>query len=599
VTTEEKTIAMRPLDGVPKRTHYCADLRESDIGQKVTVYGWVWHWRDHGGVIFIDLRDRTGHIQTVYNPERSPEEHALAEKLRSEYVLAVTGEVTRRPEGTENPDLPTGMVELMVDDVYLLNVAETIPFEIEDFTETGEDVRLKYRYLDLRRPVMQRILQTRSRVYRITREFMHGEGFVEIETPFLAKSTPEGARDYLVPSRVNRGQFYALPQSPQIFKQILMVAGYDRYFQIVKCFRDEDLRADRQPEFTQIDIEMSFVVPEDVYEICDRLTARIFGEILDREIPIPFPKMPYAEAMARFGNDRPDVRFGLELKDVSDLAAESEFQVFKKTVEGGGIVKAINLEGCGTFSRKEIDDLGKEAAIYGAKGLAWMKVTDSGLESSIVKFFPEGVQAKLREALDAKAGDLLVFVADKPSVVNASLSHVRLVVGRKKKLFDPKELRFLWVTDFPMFEEDDRGNPTPSHHPFTMPVEEDLDLLEKDPLKVRARAYDLVLNGNEIAGGSIRIHRRDIQERVFRAIGIDDEEAADRFGFLLEAFKYGAPPHGGIAYGFDRMIMLLTGTDNIRDAIAFPKTQRAISLMDSAPSSVKDEQLRELGIRLR
>lgn len=599
MTPEEKTLTARSMEEISRRTHYCADLRESHIGQKVTLYGWVWHWRDHGGVIFIDLRDRTGHVQTVFNPERSPQQHAQAERLRSEYVIAVTGEVSRRPEGTENPDLPTGMVEVMVDEVYLLNVAETVPFEIEDFADTGEDVRLKYRYLDLRRPIMQRIVRTRSRAYQITRDFMHDEGFVEIETPFLAKSTPEGARDYLVPSRVNRGMFYALPQSPQIFKQILMVSGYDKYFQIVKCFRDEDLRADRQPEFTQIDIECSFVVPEDIYDLCDRLTARLFGDILNREIPVPFERIPYREAVDRYGIDRPDVRFGLELADVSSVAADSEFQVFQNVLRQGGMVKGINLKGCASFSRKEIDDLGKEAAIYGAKGLAWMKVTDQGLESSIVKFFSDGVQSRLREAMAAENGDLLVFVADQPSVVNASLAHVRLHIGRRLKLFNPNDLRFLWVTEFPMFEQDEKGNPTPSHHPFTMPAEEDLDFLESDPFRVRAKAYDLVLNGNEIAGGSIRIHRRDIQERVFRAIGIGEEEAQDRFGFLLEAFRYGAPPHGGIAYGFDRVIMLLCGTDNIRDVIAFPKTQRAISLMDNAPSSVKEEQLRELGIRLR
>jgi aspartyl-tRNA synthetase len=599
VTTEEKTLTARSMEELPRRTHYCADLRESHVGQKVTLYGWVWHWRDHGGVIFIDLRDRTGHVQTVFNPERTPEGHAQADRLRNEYVIAITGEVSRRPEGTENLNLPTGMVEVMVDEVHLLNMAEAVPFEIEDSTEAGENVRLKYRYLDLRRPVMQRIFQTRSRAYQITRDFMHSEGFVEIETPFLAKSTPEGARDYLVPSRVNRGMFYALPQSPQIFKQILMVSGYDKYFQIVKCFRDEDLRADRQPEFTQIDIECSFVLPEDIYDLCDRLTACLFGEILNREIQVPFERMPYREAVDRFGIDRPDVRFGLELVDVSSIAAECEFQVFQRTLDQGGIVRGVNLKGCGSFSRKEIDDLGKEAAIYGAKGLAWMKVTDKGLESSIVKFFPEEVQNRLREMMGAEEGDLLVFVADQLSVVNASLAHLRLLIGRRLKLYDPGELRFLWVTDFPMFEEDEQGSPTPSHHPFTMPVEEDLEFLESDPFRVRAKAYDLVLNGNEIAGGSIRIHRRDIQERVFRAIGIGEEEAQDRFGFLLEAFRYGAPPHGGIAYGFDRVIMLLCGTDNIRDVIAFPKTQRAVSLMDNAPSSVKEEQLRELGIRLR
>jgi len=599
VTIEEKELTARSMEEAPPRTHYCADLRESHIGQRVTLYGWVWHWRDHGGVIFIDLRDRTGHVQTVYNPKRSPDTHAGAEKIRSEFVIAVTGEVCRRPEGTENPDLPTGMVEVMADELFLLNVADPPPFEIEDYAETGEDVRLRYRYLDLRRPLMQRIFQTRSRAYRITRDFLHGEGFVEVETPFLAKSTPEGARDYLVPSRVNRGMFYALPQSPQLFKQLLMVSGFDRYFQIVKCFRDEDLRADRQPEFTQIDIECSFAVPETVYGLCDRLTARLFGEILEREIPVPFPRMAYREAIARFGSDKPDVRFGLELADVSEAAGAAEFQVFRKALDQGGVVKGINLKGCASFSRKEIDDLGKEAAIYGAQGISWIKATEKGFESSIVKYFPEGVRDRLREIMAAETGDLLVFIADKPSVVSAALAHVRLVVGRRLKLADPGKQSFLWVTEFPMFEEDEKGAPTPSHHPFTMPVEEDLDFLESDPFRVRAKAYDLVLNGNEIAGGSIRIHRRDIQERIFRAIGIEEEEARDRFGFLLEAFRYGAPPHGGIAYGFDRLIMLLCGADNIRDVIAFPKTQRAISLMDNAPSTVKEEQLRELGIRLR
>jgi len=583
-----------------ERTHDCGRLRKTHLGEKVRLLGWVWHWRDHGGVVFIDLRDRSGACQIVFNPERSAELHRQSQDLRSEYVIAVEGTVAARTPETVNPKIPTGEIEVFVERMDVLNRAETLPFPIEDFVEVSEEVRLTYRYLDLRRPVMQRRLRTRHQAYQIVRRYLDEQGFCEIETPMLAKSTPEGARDYLVPSRVHPHHFYALPQSPQIFKQLLMVAGFDRYFQIVKCFRDEDLRADRQPEFTQIDIEISFPTIDTFFGIMEGMVATLWKAILGSELPRPFQRMPYREAMERFGSDRPDTRFGLEIGNVGEVVQESEFGVFRDILAKQGRICGLNLKGCARYSRKEIDDLGKFAGQFGSRGMAWIKVTEGGLESSIVKFFPPAVQQRLREKMQAEPGDLLVFIADtEPRIVYDVLGRIRLHIAQREKLIQPGQWNCLWVVDFPLFEKDDAGRPTPSHHPFTSPLPEDLPLLESDPFKVRSFAYDMVLNGSEIGGGSIRIHDPEVQRRVFRVIGIDDEEAKDRFGFLLEAFKYGAPPHGGIAFGFDRIAMLLTDTDNIRDVIAFPKTQRASSLMDGSPSSVKEEQLRELHIKLR
>ncbi len=582
-----------------RRTHYCGDVRASNIDEKVALCGWVWHWRDHGGVIFIDLRDRTGHSQLVFDPQIDKELHKRANELRSEFCIGISGKVRQRPEGTVNPNIKTGEIEIVVDQLQIFSESETPPFPMDDFVDTGEDIRLKYRYLDMRRPVMRRKFIFRSQAYQVVRNYFFDSGFIEVETPVLSKSTPEGARDYLVPSRIFPGEFYALPQSPQIYKQICMIGGLDRYFQIVKCFRDEDQRADRQPEFTQIDVEMSFITPDMLYDIMEGLMVKLWKDLLDVDIETPFPRMPYGEAMERFGSDRPDIRFGLELRDVGDIGKESDFKVFRSIVDGGGKISGICVKGGASFSRKDIDDLTSEAAIYGAKGLAWMKYTEKGLESNIVKFFSEGLQKKLIERFSADPGDLLLFVADEPEVVYASLAHLRLLIGARQKLFDPTEDRFLWIVDWPLFEKDDEGNPTPSHHPFTSPNPEDLDKFETDPLAIRAQAYDLVLNGIELGGGSIRIHQRDVQYRMFKALGIDKEEAEQRFGFLLDAFRFGAPPHGGIAFGFDRLIMLMLRESNIREVMVFPKNQRAQAVMEGAPSAIDAEQLRELGLRLR
>ncbi|MBN2328753.1 MAG: aspartate--tRNA ligase [Candidatus Omnitrophica bacterium] len=582
-----------------KRTHYCGDLRAKNIGESVSLTGWVWHWRDHGGVIFIDIRDRSGHSQLVFDPQENSDNHKQANELRSEFCIGITGKVRRRPEGTENPNMPTGEVEIVVDHLMIFSEAETPPFPIDEHVEVGEDVRLKYRYLDLRRPGLRNAILFRSRAAQLVRNYFSNHGFIEVETPVLSKSTPEGARDFLVPSRISPGDFFALPQSPQIYKQLCMIAGLDRYFQIVKCFRDEDQRKDRQPEFTQIDVEMSFITPEDIYSTMEGLIKTLWKELLDVEIEIPFPRLPYWDAMERYGIDRPDARFEMELRDIGDIGAESDFKVFRSIVEKGGKISGICVKGGAAFSRKEIDDLTSEAAIFGAKGLAWMKVTDKGLESNIVKFFAEGLQQKLLERFNAEAGDLLLFVADEKEIVYAALAHLRVHIAERQNLFDPNDNKFLWVVDFPMFEKDDEGNPTPLHHPFTSPCTEDLDLLESDPLKIRSLAYDMVLNGIEIGGGSIRIHRRDVQSRVFKTLGIDEQKAQEKFGFLLDAFRYGAPPHGGIAFGFDRLIMLMLREPNIREVIAFPKNQRAQAVLESAPSRVDEEQLRELGLRLR
>ncbi len=582
-----------------KRTHNCGELRIENVGEEVCLMGWVGKRRDHGGVIFVDLRDRYGITQVVFRPDLEAETHAVAETIRNEFVLAIKGRVEPRPEGMANPKLPTGTIDIECSDLRLLNEADTPPFAIEPEIDVNEELRLRYRYLDLRRPDMQQALFLRHNAAQETRKYLIAQSFLEIETPFLMKSTPEGARDYLVPSRVQRGSFYALPQSPQTYKQLLMIAGYDRYFQIVRCFRDEDLRGDRQPEFTQIDIEMAFVTEADVMQLAEGLTRHLFEHVIGIDIPSPIPQMNYREAINRFGTDRPDTRFGLEIVDISKAALVSEFRVFRSVIDSGGQVRAINARGCANYSRKQIDDLTAFVAKHGAKGLAWIKVTDQGLESSIVKFFPDQAQQMLRESLDAQTGDLLLFVADQPAVVANALSNLRLELARQQDLMETGDFSFLWVTQFPLLEfDDDEKRYVACHHPFTSPMEADLDQLETTPGDVRARAYDLVLNGNEIAGGSIRIHHRETQERVFRMLGISERESREKFGFLLDAFRYGAPPHGGIAFGYDRLVALMSGKAFIRDVIPFPKTNTAASLMDGAPSTVDAAQLRELGLRL-
>ncbi|MEW6378227.1 MAG: aspartate--tRNA ligase [bacterium] len=586
------------LDGW-KRTGSCNSLNKSHVGQQATLMGWVQRRRDHGGVIFIDLRDREGMTQVVFNPEYAPHSHQKAHEIRNEYVVAVRGKVALRPEGMANPNLATGEIELMVEEVKILNQAKSMPFQIEDQIDTAEDVRLRYRYLDLRRPALQKILMLRHRIYQQVRRYLTQQGFLEIETPVLGKSTPEGARDYLVPSRVNPHSFYALPQSPQLFKQILMVSGYDRYFQIVKCFRDEDLRADRQPEFTQIDLEMSFVERDDVMQVVEGMVREIFEEEKQLVFSAPFPRMTYQEAMSRYGVDRPDTRFGLELVDIGDLVQNSRFKVFAEVVQKGGQVKGINGQGCGKFSRSEIDDLAKVVQIYGAKGLAWIKINEDDIQSPLKKFLSEEEVANIRTRMQARPGDVLFFVADTPAVVAASLGALRLTLGQKLNLIDSSRYDFLWVIDFPLLEYDnEEGRYVAMHHPFTAPMPEDLPLLESDPLKARAQAYDLVLNGQEIGGGSIRIHTKEMQTRLFDRIGIKEEEARQKFGFLMEALEYGAPPHGGLALGLDRLIMILAGTTSIRDVIAFPKTQKATCLMTNAPGEAMPKQLKELRIKL-
>lgn len=582
-----------------KRTHLAGELSTANVGEKVVVMGWVNSRRDHGGLIFVDLRDRSGLIQLVFSPDVGKEAFEKAEKIRGEYVLAVEGEVRHRSEQTINPKLKTGEIEVYIHELRVLNKAKTPPFYIEEDVDVDENLRLKYRYLDLRRPDMQRSLVLRHKVTKAVRDYLDKKGFLEIETPMLMKSTPEGARDYLVPSRVNPGKFYALPQSPQIFKQILMVAGMDKYFQVVRCFRDEDLRADRQPEFTQIDMEMSFVDVEDILGLTEEMISFVFNEAAGIKVETPFPRLTYQEAMGRYGSDKPDLRFGLELKDFTDLAAKCGFKVFAAVAESGGQVKGINAKGCADFSRKEIDDLAQFVSIYGAKGLAYIVVTENGLKSPILKFFNEEEIQTILDRFEAKPGDLLFFVADKPSVVAASLGALRIELAKKKNLIDPDVFKFAWVVEFPLVEYDEEEKRYVAiHHPFTSPFEEDVEFMETNPEKVRARAYDMVLNGIELGGGSIRIHRRDIQEKMFKLTGHSNEEAYEKFGYLLDAFEYGTPPHGGIAFGLDRMVMLMAKKDTIRDVIAFPKTQSATDLMTQAPSEVSQKQLNELHIKL-
>lgn len=582
-----------------QRTHYCGQLTEEVIGQKVTLQGWVQRRRDLGGLIFIDLRDREGIVQVVFNPDFSSEALEIAETVRNEYVIEVTGNVVEREESQKNPKLKTGSIEVHVENIHIINEAKTPPFIIEDETDVNEEIRLKYRYLDLRRPQLARVFKMRSDISKTVRNFLDGEGFVEVETPILTKSTPEGARDYLVPSRVHEGEFYALPQSPQLFKQMLMVSGFDRYYQIARCFRDEDLRADRQPEFTQIDMEMSFMSIEDIMELNERLMKKVMKDVKGIDIEIPFKRMPYDEAMARFGSDKPDTRFSMELQDVSDIVKDSSFKVFAGAVEAGGQVKAINVKGASDkYSRKDIDALGEYAARYGAKGLAWLKVDADGLKGPIAKFFEGDAGVALTNALTAEPGDLLLFVADKKSVVADALGALRLKLGKELNLIDETQFNFLWVTDWPLFEYDEEeGRYYAAHHPFTMPA--DVDGLETDPSGVKAQAYDLVLNGYELGGGSLRIYQRAVQEKMFKALGFTVEQAREQFGFLLDAFEYGTPPHGGIAFGLDRIVMLLSGSTNLRDTIAFPKTASASDLLTEAPSQVDSSQLSELGISIQ
>jgi aspartyl-tRNA synthetase len=598
----ETTPGMLDPLGDWQRTHHCNDLTEKDIGEKVLLMGWVLRRRDHGGLIFVDLRDRWGLTQVVFNPEHDVVSHSRAEDLRSEYVIAVKGEVIPRPEGMENPDLPTGKVEVMVHELRVLNDSLTPPFSLDEREgmEVAENVRLKYRYLDLRRDNLRDNMVLRSKVSKRVRDFFYGDDFLEIETPFLTKSTPEGARDYLVPSRVHNGLMYALPQSPQLFKQLLMVSGYDRYFQIVHCFRDEDLRADRQPEFTQIDVEMSFITEDGLFDVMERMMADLLGFALDVQVSMPFSRLPYGEVMERFGVDRPDTRFEMELVDLTELLGRTEARVFADTFEGGGIIKAFNVKGGGIMSRKELDELTDHAAIYGARGVAWFKSNPDGWQSPLAKFIGDDVRGEIGAKASFKKGDLLLVIAGEAAMVNESLGQLRLHVAQKLGLIPEDRFDFLWVVDFPLFEYDkEEGRYYSMHHPFTSPKEEDLALLESDPGKVRARAYDMVLNGSEIGGGSIRIHSKDVQSRIFELLNIGPEEAREKFGFLLDALQYGAPPHGGIAFGLDRIIMLLTGAGSIRDVIPFPKTQKATCLLTDAPSPVDPAQLTELGLRLR
>jgi len=586
--------------GNMRRTHHCWELGAADVDKEVVLMGWVHRRRDHGGVIFVDLRDREGITQVVFNPIVDKKIHAKAHAIRSEYVLAVRGKVENRPADMINSKLKTGEIEVSVTELKILNTAKAPPFLIEDEIDASETIRLKYRHLDLRRSEMQKNLILRHQVATAVRKYLDRQGFLDLETPFLTRSTPEGARDYLVPSRVNPGEFYALPQSPQIFKQLFMISGFDRYYQIVRCFRDEDLRADRQPEFTQIDIEMSFVGEEDVMNLTEGMMAQLFKDVLGIKLKRPFSQLTYEEAVGRFGLDKPDTRFDFELKDISDIVAGSNFKVFANAVKKGGIVKALNAKGCIDFSRKEIDDLTDFVAVYRAKGMAWIKVKENEWQSPITKFFSDEEKDALAKRIEMEPGDLVFFVADQSKVVNESLGHLRNHLGKTLGLIDENEYQFLWVTRFPMFEYDETEKRLQAlHHPFTSPLEEDYDRLKDEPLSAKSRAYDLVLNGFEIGGGSIRIHQRHIQEKVFEALNMDRETYEGKFGFLLEALDSGAPPHGGIAIGYDRLVMLMCGQSSIRDVIAFPKTQKAACLLTQAPSETSKTQLDELYLKLK
>ena len=586
------------LNGL-RRTHLCAGIGKDTLDKEVTLMGWVQSRRDHGGVIFIDLRDHTGIAQVVFNPDISPEGHALAHSLKDEYVIAITGKVSKRPADSINEKLPTGFYEVMVDTIKILNECKPLPFPIEDSIDAGETTRLKYRYLDLRRGPMRNRLVMRHQLSAAIRSFLNARGFLELETPFLTRSTPEGARDYLVPSRVNPGKFFALPQSPQLFKQLFMIAGFEKYYQIVKCFRDEDLRADRQPEFTQVDMELSFVEAADVRALTEHLITDIFKEVLGISLPSPFPVLQFSEAMRRFGTDKPDLRIPWELSDFTELARNVDFKVFRSAAESGGIVKGLNAKGCATFSRKEIDDLLPEIQPYGARGLAWIKITDQGAQSPILKFLHEDFVEELFKRMGAQSGDLLLFQADQAGVANPALNHLRELLWKRLHPLSAEDFRPVWVINFPLLEYNpEEKRHIAMHHPFTSPLTEDIPLLKTDPGKVRAQSYDIVMNGYEIGGGSIRNHAMALQEQIFSLLNIKAEEAKNKFGFLLEALSYGAPPHGGIALGFDRLAMIMSGATSIRDVIAFPKTQKAVCLLTNAPSGVAPSQLQDLYLKL-